>query len=376
MESRSLRTIMLVFIGLGVLALLCGGVAFFFAGDQIADVMRNTTRELRVAQRADDLERPLSDDTTPVQFAVAEGEGAGQIAQKLNAQNLVSDGDLFVDYIIIEDLDSRLGTGTYFLNRAMNIKDVAVALTGTEYRAIDLTVFGGQRIEEIAAMIDAIPRFEFTGADFLATVGRGAQVDPAFAQYVGLPAGASLEGFLLPGRYVLAPDITALMLRDRLVNAFLDGAGGEINNLAAEQGYSLYEVVTLASIVQREALYDDERPLIAGVYRNRLERPDPDTDGSPPMRLNADPTVQYPLGEPGNWWPQITVSDYQGVDSSYNTYRVIGLPPGPIANPSLTSIRAVVEPEDSDFFYFRADCRTDGYHDFAPNYQEHLANGC
>jgi UPF0755 protein len=194
---------------------------------------------------------------------------------------------------------------------------------------------------------------------------------------LGLPPGASLEGFLLPGRYVLPAAITVFELRNRLLDAFIQAVESE--NLPAQaeaQGYTLYEVITLASIVQREARYDDERALIAGVYRNRLERSDPDTGAAPPQNLDADPTVQYPLGQPGNWWPQITQADYQGVDSTYNTYRIEGLPPGPISNASIESIRAVIFPQASDYFYFRADCRDDGYHDFAPNFQEHLDNGC
>jgi UPF0755 protein len=202
-------------------------------------------------------------------------------------------------------------------------------------------------------------------------------VDPQFAAQVDLPEGASLEGFLMPGRYFLPPDISALELRATLLDAFLvEIESFNLSEPAEAAGYTMYEVVTLASIVQREAMHDDERPLIAGVYLNRLERPDPDTGAAPPQNLDADPTVQYPLGEEGNWWPQITQADYSNVVSDYNTYRVSGLPPGPISNPSIESIRAVVFPEASDFFYFRADCRSDGYHNFAPNFTEHLNNGC
>jgi UPF0755 protein len=95
------------------------------------------------------------------------------------------------------------------------------------------------------------------------------------------------------------------------------------------------------------------------------------------MKLDADPTAQYGIGlENGSWWPQITVEDYQGVLSPYNTYRVTGLPPGPIANPGEAAIRAAITPQRSDYLYFRARCDGSGYHNFAETFDEHIANAC
>ena len=135
-----------------------------------------------------------------------------------------------------------------------------------------------------------------------------------------------------------------------------------------EQGYSVYEIVSLASIVEREAIHDDEQRMIASVYRNRLESDEL-------WRLQADPTVQYPIGESGNWWPHISFEDYNGVISDYNTYINYGLPPGPIATPSLAAIEAAINPTSSSYFFFRADCRSDGYHDFSETFEEHV-NKC
>ncbi len=140
---------------------------------------------------------------------------------------------------------------------------------------------------------------------------------------------------------------------------------------AQKAGLSLYQVVTLASIVEREAVVADERPLIAGVYLNRLHQS---------MTMDADPTVQYALASstpnPTNWWPNITVADYQGVISPYNTYRNKGLPPGPIANPGLSSIQAAIYPQASNYLYFRATCTGDGRHKFAQTLAEQQANAC
>src|SRR4029078_3987431 len=133
---------------------------------------------------------------------------------------------------------------------------------------------------------------------FIVQVRAGAPRDEAFAQRVGLPQGASLEGFLYPDTYQLPADVTAPMLRDILLNNFKDKVSDQIISDANAQGLSLYQVVTLASIVQREAVPVNEQRLIAVVYRNRLNID---------MKLEADPTVQYAIGfKNGTWWPQIT----------------------------------------------------------------------
>ena len=136
------------------------------------------------------------------------------------------------------------------------------------------------------------------------------------------------------------------------------------------QGRTLYDAIRLASIVEREAGVEQERPTIAGVYFNRLN------DG---LALDADPTVQYALGntrDPETWWPQITQDDYQGVQSPYNTYLNLGLPPSPIANPALASIQAAIYPEKHGFYFFRASCNHDGTHRFAKTLDEQIANEC
>ena len=135
---------------------------------------------------------------------------------------------------------------------------------------------------------------------------------------------------------------------------------------AAAQGLTLYQVVTLASIVEREAVHDDERPVIASVFLNRLNLG---------MKLDADPTTQYAIATPDNWWPPLNF-DPRTVDDPYNTYVYSGLPPGPIASPGLNSIRAVIYPAASGYFYFRAKCDGSQYHNFSVTYEEHLGYGC
>jgi UPF0755 protein len=144
----------------------------------------------------------------------------------------------------------------------------------------------------------------------------------------------------------------------------------ELRSGFATQGLDLCQAVTLASIIQREAILDEEMPLIASVFYNRLN------SGAV---LASDPTVQYALGfnqKQGTWWTNpLSLNDLQ-VDSPYNTYIYPDLPPGPISNPGLSALRAVANPAQTPYYYFRAACDGSGRHLFAETYDEHLTNEC
>jgi UPF0755 protein len=137
--------------------------------------------------------------------------------------------------------------------------------------------------------------------------------------------------------------------------------------MAAAQGLTFYQVLTTASIVEREAVVPDERPTIASVYLNRIQQE---------MYLQADPTVQYAMGyqpDSGQWWKTpVTLEEYQNVNSPYNTYLNPGLPPGPICSPGAKSIDAVLQPAQTSYLFFVA--RGDGSHVFAETYEEHERN--
>ncbi len=367
---RFLQLIALLLVALILFAVLTViGLTIITDGNPISFVQTAIIR-WQITARGDDLDQSIGTDATPIRFVIASGDTPRGVALNLFEANLIADADLFVDYLRANNLDREIEAGTYFLNQTQTIPVIAVALTDSRGSQIPFRILEGWRIEEVANAIDNNPLFGFTGADFLAVVGAGAglSVDPAFAAQVGLPPNNSLEGFLFPDTYSLPPEITPIMLRDLLLTAFItqtNDAG--IPALAEARGMTMFEVVTLASIVQREAVHLEEAPMIAGVYTNRITRG---------MRLDADPTVQYPLGEPGNWWKRITQADYQGVISPYNTYRMIGLPPGPIAIPGLAALSAAANPTASEFLYFQAECSGSGFHRFALTYEEHLANSC
>ena len=193
----------------------------------------------------------------------------------------------------------------------------------------------------------------------------------SYAFLAGRPSGTSLEGYLFPDTYELSEDgATAGEVLTRQLDSFAAKVM-PLYETASEQGIqmSLHEVLTLASIVEREAVVPGERPAIAAVYLNRLARN---------MRLEADPTVQYAMGyqpETGQWWKTpVFLEEYSSVDDLYNTYLYAGLPPGPIAAPGLSSIQSVLVPDQHDYVYFVALPDGSGRHVFAETFEEHAEN--
>jgi UPF0755 protein len=189
-------------------------------------------------------------------------------------------------------------------------------------------------------------------------------------QVLSLPSSSTMEGFFFPDSYILPRTTTADQLLDTIARNFAFHISDDMRAGFAAQGLDLYQAVTLASIVERESVHDDELALIASVFINRL---------NVGMTLGSDPTVQYALGYNAieqTWWTNPLSLDDLKFDSPYNTYIYAGLPPGPIASPSLEALQAVAFPEVSSFYYFQAKCDGSGYHTFAVTFEEHLANGC
>jgi len=314
--------------------------------------------------RAAELEQSAGDDDTPVTFVVELGETASGIAARLKEEGLISDDELFRRYVQYHELDSGIEAGEFTLRQTMTIPEIAQALQQGQRPEQGVTIQEGLRLEQVAAAVAAqtsIPQDEFL---VLATTGWH-DAGLAFGFLADLPPEATLEGFLFPETYSLTEDAIAVDLLNRMLETFETRVSPEMRNEAANHGLSVYELVTLASVVEREAVLDEERPVIAGVYHNRLETG---------WFLGACPTVQYALGTPDNWWPQFTL-EATGVDSPYNTYRSLGLPPGPICSPGLASIQATAFPADTEYYFFLADCTKDnGSHLFAVTEEEHLSN--
>ena len=345
-----------VLLAVVVLSLVFGASLAYLAG-------RSDVRQVAASFLADQLDGPASGDGRAVRFVVRPGESASEIASSLEAAGLVRSAWSFRILARLRGGEGQLRAGEYVLRPNMTSGEILEALrTGGE--AGGFTIPEGWRAAEIA---DALGRRSLAKRDdFLAVVRAG----DFGADFLGSrPPGASLEGYLFPDTYQILPgtpvrDVVQLMLDD-----FGRRVTPEMRARGAARGLTLHQVVVLASIVEREAVVADERSVIAAVFLNRLQKG---------MRLQADATVQYaavgpdPAALPGGYWKHGLSELDLGIDSPYNTYRYAGLPPGPIANPGLASIRAVLEPTQTDYLYFVA--RPDGSHAFARTLKEHDEN--
>jgi UPF0755 protein len=182
-----------------------------------------------------------------------------------------------------------------------------------------------------------------------------------------VPDGVPLEGFLFPDTYLFRADAQGPAIVKRLLENFVAQLPPNHATLLAERNLTLRDIVTIASLIEREAAAGDERALIAAVIYNRL------AIGQP---LQIDAATQYALGHPDDWWPSLAGVDMYAVPGPYNTYAFAGLPPGPIANPGQASLRAAFYPASVNYLYYRALCDGSGRHAFAVTYAEHLANAC
>ncbi len=348
-------------------ALLAGLLALLLLGA----CSGNTMQAAYLQTNRDQLSVPASLTPQPARFVVLPGAAARTIAHDLDVAGLIKDAQLFEAYVRVNGLSERLQAGVYSLSPSMTIPEIAQALQHGRPDSLTVTVPEGWRIEQVgdylknSGLLDGDAYRQMAGGDL-------AGLDTAGYGFLDLrPAGASLEGYLFPDTYALPLQgaTSADLVKDQLDDfamqvlpvyqqAFADGT----------THLTLHEALTLASIVEREAVVDDERPVIAAVYLNRLGQD---------MRLQADPTVQYGMGfqtGTGQWWKNpVSLDEYATVNSRYNTYLYPGLPPGPICNPGLASVRAALNPAKHDYLYFVAMPGT-GRHVFARTYEEHLAN--
>jgi UPF0755 protein len=338
------------------------------------------------------LTQPVSTDPAQVEFTVMDGDTAKTIADRLGTQGLIRDPRAFVFIASERGLTQSLQQGTFVLRKNMSPDALVTALLAPPaipYVELDLRT--GLRLEQITAKLQTLPLDMDVQAFYELAKEPPAELlsDYPWLQRVlkDAPDGASLEGFLWPGTYRVLPDTTPEELVRKMLDAFIGAVGEAKLRVPADRGLSFYGVLSLASIVEREAVLDEERPLIAGVYQNRL-------NGIPGIKnkiLNADPTVFYAwdtmkLEEIGfdqwkgyTFWkpPGTPLSQIQVPDAlaGYQTYIHPGLIPGPIVTPTLASIDAALHPDTSDkYIYFLAVPDGGGKHVFAKTKKEHDAN--
>jgi UPF0755 protein len=321
--------------------------------------------------REDELAVAAGSNSRPRPFVIAPGEPARFVAARLQSEGFIRDADLFNLYLRVSGLDRRIDAGNFMLAETMTVPQIADALQYALIAEDVVTIPEGFRVEEIAERLAEKNVMEQDR--FLAAV-RQPRTLSIFGEYDflnTLPTDGTLEGFLFPDTYrfpVLAS--SAEVILQSLLNNFDEKVGSQ-GLVGGNSGLSGRDLITLASIVEREAVLADERPLIASVYLNRLNGACPDVGGN---YLQADPTVQYARGTVGNWWwkPQ-TLAEYKSVQSPYNTYLNAGLPPGPIANPGLNAIEATRNPASTNYCFFVATGES-GAHVFAVTLAEHEQN--
>jgi UPF0755 protein len=315
--------------------------------------------------QSNDLLQPADPGRADINLTINQGESVPSIIGKLWETGLINKPGVFRSYLQYTGLDTSLKAGEYLLNPAMSAVEIAKAIQLSISPNITLTILPGWRLEEIANSLYS-SGFEITSEEFLqATHSR-----PDGYSFSSCQGENSLEGYLFPGSYTLPRGTTINELLPQVLMSFKAQVTNEMQNAFNTQGLDLCQATTLASIIQREAMVDEEMPIIASVFYNRLN------SGS---RLASDPTVQYALGfnqNQGTWWTNpLSLQDLQ-VDSPYNTYIYNGLPPGPISNPDLAALQAVVFPAQTPYYYFRSACDGSGRHLFAETYDEHVANAC
>lgn len=326
----------------------------------------------RLELRADELAARAAGPPRLRPFVVSPGEPALYIAYRLVNEGFIADAELFNLYLRVNGLDRYLEAGNFMLAGNMTLPEVAAALQASSYEEVLVTLPEGLRMEEIAERLEA--NFVIDRTRFLQAAARPREMTifDDYAFLADLPAEANLEGFLFPDTYRFPVNADSA---ETVLARFLDnfdaklGADGLARASASLAGR---DAVILASIIEREAVLDEERPLIASVYYNRLNQRCGDQVRGP--FLESDPTVQFPLGrETEGWWPPIQLADYERVDSPYNTFLYPGLPPGPIANPGLSSLQAALEPAYTVYCFFHT-AGPGGGHAFARTYAEHQQN--
>jgi len=329
------------------------------------NLVEQMTYSARLFMNEKNLIEPLDLSGKEQPFEVEMGESVNSIAFRLQELGIIRNADAFRLYLIYAGLDKGIQAGKYQLSPALNAIQIARTMQDATPSEVTFQILPGWRLDEIAI---ALPTsgLQFSPASFL----KAARSPDASILPSGFPNLKSLEGFMLPGEYHLKRDIPLEDLLVTVLQQFDEQVPQDMRDAYKQHGLNLAEAVALASMVQREAMVEDEQPIIASVFYNRL---------AGGMRLESDPTVQFALGynkEQATWWTNPLSSDDLQIVSPYNTYLNGGLPPGPICNPGISALRAVAYPAETPYYYFRARCDGSGKHSFTKTYQEHLQNAC
>ena len=283
-----------------------------------------------------------------VNFDIPTGSNSRTIAKRLATEKLIRSEYAFRFVVRHREIGRRLRAGTYALRRNMSLSEILDAFEKGQVTLVSWTVPEGLTMVAIAEL------WETSGFGTATAFQEAAEADDLLEKY--RLEDKTVEGYLFPNTYKFAKGTTIEKVVEMMLDEFMKRWIETFDKEASDLGRTRHEIVTLASIIEKEAQSASERPRISSVFHNRLKRN---------WRLQADPTVLYALGNPERL---LTKADL-GVDSPYNTYKYKGLPPGPIANPGIDSIIAALRPEKTDYLYFVA--IGEGKHHFSKTLSEH-----
>ena len=294
----------------------------------------------------------VEDSAKSVYIKISEGMTTGEIADKLKEKNVISSSLKFRLISRLRGYDGQLKPGTYTFEEEMDDEEIFVKLLNGEKHLVRFTIPEGFGVKEIAERLSSLEIAD--KENFLKAADN-------FAPYTYMHKRKNVfyaaEGFLFPETYTIESDTPIDDILKMMASEFDSRITPEMRERAKELGLSIYDLTTLASLVEREVRYPEDRPIVAQVFFKRLKMN---------MPLQTDATLQYLLDEPKE---DVTIKDTE-IDSPYNTYKNAGLPPGPIANPGMDAFNAVLHPADTDYLYFVADRQ--GHNHYSYTYDEHL----
>ena len=293
---------------------------------------------------------PVNPNAKPIQFKISHGATAKSIAGQLAREDLIRHPFTFELMVRLTGAGRELKAGAYQLSGAMSVVEIVDRLRAGNVVLRRFVIPEGLTVPQIGQLWE-------NGKFGTATAFEQAARNPRWRQRYSIDA-ETLEGYLFPNTYQFADGTPVDSVIKMLLDEFDRGWTHLLSEEAKALGFSTHEIITLASIIEKEAKADDERPLIAAVYHNRLKRG---------WRLEADPTVLYALGNPERL---LRTADLK-VSSSYNTYLHRGLPPGPICNPGMASVKAALRPAQASYLYFVA--IGGGRHYFSTRLVDHRA---
>ena len=301
------------------------------------------------------VERPYKGYEAAEQFVeIPPGSSQAAMGRRLAEVGVVRDETVFRAAVWMRGAGRRLQAGEYRFDSPMSPADVVDKIRRGDVFLQPITFREGLTIRQMGELYEA--RGFGPGSEFIAAARNGKRAAAFDSQ------AADLEGYLFPDTYTMPRRATAAQLVERMVAGFEKVLTADLRAQAAVRGLSVRDLVTLASLVEKETGKAEERPLVSAVYHNRLKIR---------MALYCDPTVIYALERAGRYTGDLTREDLQ-FDSPYNTYRYAGLPPGPIAAPGRASLEAAANPADVPYLYFVS--RNDGSHVFANTLDEHNRN--